>query len=847
MALKLKLSQFSDISASILTNSDKLPILQYNGSDYANKTITIETLKDELFRDGGVFIVGDSYITGNLFISGSLVSEQIISSSTVDIGDNIILLNTLSGSPKRYAGIEVIDSGSSPNISSSFLWDSQNNYWILTSLSSSNLILTTITSSNISASGTISGSTLHCTTSVTSPIGNFTNITASNISASNNITTNTLIISGSVSSPANTTISGTLKTYKPSYGFDTNGPSNTGITYTVPSFTDLYDLNVRQSLNVDGIINCDTGSYDYIRINDIDIHTISFGAYYDSSGGSIQSTTYDAVDLENNNIINVAQIELDKGSKTDVSIPNIYSNNSIDIISNGFTTRFSNTGISASGAISGSTLHGTTSVTSPIGNFTNITASNISASSAISGSTIRGTTSVTSPIGNFTNITASNSFAQGLFTVASGQYSYAHGASVNATGIGTHAEGVFSTANGDYSHAEGYGTFTSGNYSHAEGHYAVTSGSYSHAEGYYTIASGDYQHVSGKFNATSSNTNDLFIIGNGTSAGSRSNILVVNTSSVIVGGSISSSGIISGSTLHGTTSVTSPIGSFTQLSASQIKQGQITNVTGIFSHAEGYNTLASGNHSHAEGNSSTAAGEYTHAEGYNTYSTGSYTHAEGWETTSSGISSHAEGWSTRTIGQASHAEGYATLASGSYSHTEGYSTTASGDYQHVSGKFNVASSNENDLFIIGNGTSAGARSNILVVNTSSVIVGGSISASGQIYGYVADEFMVAVSDEVSNIASGSNKLQFIFPFALTGSSLTAYVHTAPVGSFITCSARIIGGSTISASISGSNKSGSASTTYYINKYQEVAIDIDQVGSTTAGKGLKLIFEGTRRI
>ena len=171
MAIKLKLSQFSDISASILTNSDKLPILQYNGSDYANKTITIETLKDELFRDGGVFIVGDSYITGNLFISGSLVSERIISSSTVDIGDNIILLNTLSGSPKRYAGIEVIDSGSSPNISSSFLWDSQNNYWILTSLSSSNLILTNITASNISASGTITASNILITGETNIPIG----------------------------------------------------------------------------------------------------------------------------------------------------------------------------------------------------------------------------------------------------------------------------------------------------------------------------------------------------------------------------------------------------------------------------------------------------------------------------------------------------------------------------------------------------------------------------------------------------------------------------------------------------------------------------------------------------
>jgi len=188
------------------------------------------------------------------------------------------------------------------------------------------------------------------------------------------------------------------------------------------------------------------------------------------------------------------------------------------------------------------------------------------------------------------------------------------------------------------------------------------------------------------------------------------------------------------------------------------------------------------------------------------------------------------------------------------------------------------------LFIIGNGTSEISRSNILVVSTASVIVGGSISASSVIsgstlhgttsvtspignftnltasnisasgaisgstlHGTTLTEFMVAVSDEVSNIASGSNKLQFIFPFALTGSALTAYVHTAPVGSFITCSARIIGGSTISASISGSVKSGSASTTYYINKHQEVAVDINQVGSTTAGKGLKLIFEGTRRI
>jgi len=73
-------------------------------------------------------------------------------------------------------------------------------------------------------------------------------------------------------------------------------------------------------------------------------------------------------------------------------------------------------GISASGAISGSTLHGTTLITSPIGNFINLTASNISASNLISGSTLHGTTLITSPIGNFINLTASNISASNLIS-----------------------------------------------------------------------------------------------------------------------------------------------------------------------------------------------------------------------------------------------------------------------------------------------------------------------------------------------------------------------------------------------------------------------------------------------
>jgi CheY-specific phosphatase CheX len=73
----------------------------------------------------------------NLTISGTLnvnslnavtSSVQYITSSQLDISTNIIKLNTTA--PLRYGGIAVVDSGSSPQLSGSFLFDSQNNQWI---------------------------------------------------------------------------------------------------------------------------------------------------------------------------------------------------------------------------------------------------------------------------------------------------------------------------------------------------------------------------------------------------------------------------------------------------------------------------------------------------------------------------------------------------------------------------------------------------------------------------------------------------------------------------------------------------------------------------------------------
>ena len=71
---------------------------------------------------------GDLFVSGNLQVLGSSTNVNI-QSSTVEIGDNIILVNAYSPF-QRYAGITAFDSGSM-NESGSMVWDSQTNQWIV--------------------------------------------------------------------------------------------------------------------------------------------------------------------------------------------------------------------------------------------------------------------------------------------------------------------------------------------------------------------------------------------------------------------------------------------------------------------------------------------------------------------------------------------------------------------------------------------------------------------------------------------------------------------------------------------------------------------------------------------
>ena len=96
-----------------------------------------------------------------------------------------------------------------------------------------------------------------------------------------------------------------------------------------------------------------------------------------------------------------------------------------------------------------------------------------------------------------------------------------------------------------------------------------------------------------------------------------------------------------------------------------------------------------------------ASGIYSHAEGYQTSATSSYSHAEGEE--------------TKCMARSAHAEGRNTSAIAAYSHAEGYNTIAMNASEHASGEYNISRTGttfaDRTLFSVGDGASDSARHN----------------------------------------------------------------------------------------------------------------------------------------
>jgi hypothetical protein len=112
---------------------------------------------------------------------------------------------------------------------------------------------------------------------------------------------------------------------------------------------------------------------------------------------------------------------------------------------------------------------------------------------------------------------------------------------------------------------------------------------------------------------------------------------------------------------------------------------------------------------------------------------------------------------------------------------------------------------------------------------------------------------LACSDETTALTAATGVLTFRMPWAMTLTDLRASVTQAPSGSTLVIDLNEDGTSVLSTKLSidsGEETSVTAATGVVISDTSlandaEITIDIDQVGSTTAGKGLKAFLIGYR--
>ncbi len=114
------------------------------------------------------------------------------------------------------------------------------------------------------------------------------------------------------------------------------------------------------------------------------------------------------------------------------------------------------------------------------------------------------------------------------------------------------------------------------------------------------------------------------------------------------------------------------------------------------------------------------------------------------------------------------------------------------------------------------------------------------------------ELIIACSDETTDLTTGTTKVTFRMPYGMTLEDLRASVTTAPVGADIQVTVNQ-GGSAVASVIiieAGATTSTSATTQPTISNSNliddaQITVDISQIGSTTAGAGLKVTLIGKR--
>ncbi len=111
--------------------------------------------------------------------------------------------------------------------------------------------------------------------------------------------------------------------------------------------------------------------------------------------------------------------------------------------------------------------------------------------------------------------------------------------------------------------------------------------------------------------------------------------------------------------------------------------------------------------------------------------------------------------------------------------------------------------------------------------------------------------VIACSDETTALTTGTAKVTFRMPYAMTLTGVKASVTTAPTGAALTVDINEGGASILSTKITidaSETTSATAATPPVISDSSlaadaEITIDIDTVGSTVAGTGLKVTLLG----
>ena len=206
---------------------------------------------------------------------------------------------------------------------------------------------------------------------------------------------------------------------------------------------------------------------------------------------------------------------------------------------------------------------------------------------------------------------------------------------------------------------------------------------------------------------------------------------------------------------------------------------------------------------------------------------------------------------------ASHTNGRVTLTS---SEVILDSPDGTDEVKVVNGTVSLRTANTDRVDITDSGVRLGAANarvtTILDEDTLSSNSETALATQQSIKAYVDAlpvELGIAVSDETTDLTTGTAKTTFRMPYAMTLTEVRASVTTAPTGATLQVDINESGTTVLSTvlSIDATEKtSESAATAAVISDSAladdaEITIDIDQVGSTVAGAGLKIWLIGTR--